>query len=419
MKAVSIVVPTLNESKNVSVLVRRIARSFQRSGVSYEVIFIDDHSTDGTTLEIQKLARTYPVRLHTKKGQQGKAYSLLEGFKLAKYNIICMIDADLQYPPESILPMYQLLIQADVDVVVTERIDDASTSKFRHFSSKVFNFVFTRLLFGFNYDTQSGLKLFRKEVITAISLNPTPWSFDLEFIVRALEKNYKVLSHQITFSKRHSGKAKVRILRVTYELVVASLKLRLNSSRRKIKLAYHSSLEVANKMLGIFILIAAVAGYGLVYPLHADALIPETTTAQLQLQPDSTNRLFPDMLRLQPPSRAADSSANQSSDSPTKPTANQDIPTTSVRPDTAQPQLIARQQSARTSLNNQAELAGSTYPRVASAPTTVYNSPPSPLPYDLTRLWTVSFIAIVIIAAAYEIVTSRRIRQVRNTGGVQ
>lgn len=411
MKAVSIVVPTLNESKNVSVLVRRIARSFQRSGVSYEVIFVDDHSTDGTTLEIEKLAQKYPVSLHCKKGQQGKAYSLLEGFDRAKYNIICMIDADLQYPPEAILPMYQLLIQSDVDVVVTERIDDDSTSKLRQLSSKVFNFVFTRLLFGFNYDTQSGLKLFRKEVITTTSLHPTPWSFDLEFIVRALENNYKVLSHQITFSKRHSGQAKVKIIRVTYELVVASIKLRLNSSGRKIKTAYHSSLEAANKMTGTFILISAIGGYSLLHPLRADALIPKATTAQ-QLQADTINGLLPDIFKQGNSTSTDATSASQSRDTTT---ANQAGQQTLSSTATLQKKPAAEQkQSSRTTVKSQAELAGSSYPLIAPAPTFAYDGPSTPLPYELTRLWTASLIGIIVIAAAYELLTARRTRQIRN-----
>lgn len=413
MKAVSIVVPTLNESNNVSVLIRRIARSFHRSGVTYEVIFVDDYSTDGTVEEIQKLALKYPVSLHFKKGQRGKAYSLLQGFGLAKHNVICMIDADLQYPPEAILPMYQLLMQSDVDVIVTERLDDASTSKFRQLSSKVFNLVFTRLLFGFNYDTQSGLKLFRKEVITDTPLHPTPWSFDLEFIVRALENNYKVLSYQITFSKRHSGKAKVKVIRVTYELAVASIKLRLNSSRRKIKLAYNSSLESADKMIGTFILIGAVAGYSLLQPLNANAIIPETTIVQAQLQPDTVNGLLPDMFKPRDSASTADSSASPSPDDQTTMQTSQiaSSPKTASEAEKKQPSFA--------STESQNELAESSFPRIAPAPTFAYDTPATKLPYDLTRLWTASFIGILVIAAAYELLTARRAKQIRNTEGVQ
>ncbi len=171
---------------------------------------------------------------------------------MAKYDIICMIDADLQYPPEAIVPMYQLMIDHDIDMVLTER-EDHETSKLRQLSSKIFNFAFTRLLFGFHYDSQSGLKLFKKTVVEQASLNPTPWSFDLEFIVRALENNFKILSHKIPFSDRYSGEAKVRVIKVTYELAKASVKLRFNSSPRKVKKAYRMNLQLAARVLSVLL----------------------------------------------------------------------------------------------------------------------------------------------------------------------
>lgn len=417
INTISIVVPTLNEADNVSELVRRIRDTFKHSNINYEIIFIDDHSTDGTDIAIKKLMKDNPVSLHLKKGQRGKAYSLLQGFELAKYNLICMIDADLQYPPEAILPMYRLMMQSDIDVVVTERIDDASTSKFRQLSSKVFSYMFTRLLFGFNYDTQSGLKLFRKEVIANTFLNPTPWSFDLEFIVRSLENNYKVLSHPITFSKRHSGKAKVKIIRVTYELAVASIKLRLNSSRRKVKLAYNSSLESANKIVGVFILVGAVAGYSLLHPLYANALMPEGTLVQVQPRTDNFNGLLSDMFKLENSASSVDVPTDDSSD---EAVTNQTDQNASSRKPVLRTELTAEQkQSSRVPPKSHIELAGSSFPWLVSAPTFAYSSLSTPLPRNLAGLWTASFIGIISLAAAYEIYTARQVKQMHNIEKVQ
>ncbi len=233
MKAVSIIVPTLNEEKNIAVLLRRIAHAFSGKDVHYEIIFIDDHSRDDTVKNIQKLQSKYPVRLYQKTGHHGKAFSLLQGFKKARYDVICMIDADLQYPPEAILPMYNLLDTNQVDVILSDR-NTYNAPLLRKISTKMFNLLFVRALFGFSYDTQSGLKLFRKRVVDTVRLSPTPWSFDLEFIVRSLEHKFKILSYGIAFSERYSGEAKVKIFKVTYELALASIKLRLSSSKQKI-----------------------------------------------------------------------------------------------------------------------------------------------------------------------------------------
>ncbi len=408
MKAVSIVVPTLNESENVPILVERIAKSFRRSGVRYEVIFIDDHSTDGTIEVVQSLSKKYPIRSYKKVGSRGKAYSLLQGFALAQYDVICMIDADLQYPPEAILPMYRCMVSSGTDIVLTERQDDATTSKLRQISSKVFNLAFTRLLFGFNYDSQSGLKLFRKEVYEKTSLNPTPWSFDLEFIVRALENNYKIISYKIPFSKRHSGHAKVRLLRVTYELTVASIKLRLHSSRRKIKQAYRMNLKISEEILGVLLLLASVtASLHLIQPYRAGASLP----AQTVLQVENTPVPLPPILM---PSNSEERPADTEARSPEQ---------HSVRPDSGSRTAATRVPNVLTSaantpqaadqLQGAMENAGISYPRPAIAPVSTYKSPAAPLPTPLVPLWVASSVAVLVLAAAYVLAATLRGKRIK------
>jgi len=273
MKAVSIVIPTLNEAENILILVSRIAATFKGSPVRYEIIFVDDHSSDGTPEVILSLSNSYPVRLHMKNGPRGKAYSLLEGFKIATYEVICMIDADLQYPPESILPMYSMMENNDVDIILTERVDQENTSKLRKLTSVIFHYVFTKFLFGFEYDTQSGLKIFRKKVVETVNLSPTPWSFDLEFIVRSLENGFKIINFKIPFSKRLHGDVKVQLIKVAYELATASIKLRFNSSPREIRKTYRMNLKIAENYAAtlvisiIGLLLSAV--YMMPQPAHA------------------------------------------------------------------------------------------------------------------------------------------------------
>lgn len=248
-KAISIVVPTLNEADNIDLLVRRVNASFKDSDVDYEIIFVDDHSVDNTVKKIEALSEQFPIRLFKKDGERGKAYSLLQGFDNARHNVICMIDADLQYPPEAIIEMYKMIDSHNADMVITKR-QEHKTSKLRKASSKTFNFLFTKLLFGFDYDSQSGLKVFKKKVIKSVSLTPTPWSFDLEFIVRALEKDFKILNYAIPFHERNAGVAKVKLLEVTYELAKASVKLRFNSSSKEVRESYNRSLQFSKHVRG-------------------------------------------------------------------------------------------------------------------------------------------------------------------------
>jgi len=145
----------------------------------------------------------------------------------------------LQYPPEAIVPMYRKLQKESADIVVTERVEQ-ETSFLRQLSTRMFNLVFTRLLFGIDLDSQSGLKLFKKRILRTISISPSQWSFDLEFIIRSLEQNYKISNHKIAFSERTEGKGKVNMFTTTYELIKASVHLRLTTSRKKVRQVYES-----------------------------------------------------------------------------------------------------------------------------------------------------------------------------------
>ena len=94
-----------------------------------------------------------------------------------------MIDADLQYPPEAI-PEMMNNINFGVDVVVANRKENHVSLR-RKIISRAFNLFFAKYLHGLHVDVQSGLKVFKKEVVERISLHPSQWTFDLEFLLKA------------------------------------------------------------------------------------------------------------------------------------------------------------------------------------------------------------------------------------------
>ena len=257
MQPISIVVPTLNEADNIVLLCERIDSALGAARIPYEILIVDDHSVDGTADVAKSLSSTYNVKVLFKNGARGKAFSLLEGFAAAKYELVCMIDADLQYPPEAIAGMYHKLQFCNADIVISERIEN-QTSLLRRASSFVFKTLFTRLLFGINYDTQSGLKLFRKRVLDTVHLSPSPWTFDLEFIVRSLEQGYTIVSQPIQFAERNAGEAKVKMLSATAEIASGSYKLWRSSSSKDIKKSYKQSegLQRVVATLGVAMIVA-------------------------------------------------------------------------------------------------------------------------------------------------------------------
>ena len=225
-RKLSIIVPTLNESGNITPLVAKIHSTLKESRVGYEVIFIDDHSTDSTVAEINSLTRLYPVKLHMKKGKRGKAFSLIEGFSYCNFQNICILDADLQYPPEAIPSMLQKILDGDADVVVAERVIK-HRNILRAFVSKSFRYIFGRFLFGLDYDVQSGLKIFKKEIVERISLRAySPWSFDIEFLHKSRLAGYRMGSFRVEFKDRFAGKAKISLIQSSLEVGLATLKLK-------------------------------------------------------------------------------------------------------------------------------------------------------------------------------------------------
>lgn len=225
--AISLIVPTRNEEKNIKPLIERIHQAMLAAGLSYEVIVIDDHSSDRTRAEVTVMSRIYPVSLHLKKGTPGKATSLLEGFAKATAEIIGMIDADLQYPPEAIPTMVEKIKKDQADIVVADR-KIYRTGVLRKFVSRAYLLVFGKLLHGLNVDVQSGLKVFHRRVLTKVELSPTPWTFDMDFLVKARLRGFRISSVPITFSARMNGEAKISLLRTSWECAVSALKLKLN-----------------------------------------------------------------------------------------------------------------------------------------------------------------------------------------------
>ncbi len=226
---VSVVVPTLNEQDNVTPLINRLANAFTASGIEYEIIFVDDHSTDATVERIAACPELVSVRV--KQGLRGKATSLMEGFAHAKYDTIAMIDADLQYPPEAIPAMVAQLASHQADIVVADR-KSPETSLLRRITSHTFRLIFGKLLWHLDVDVQSGLKVFRKVILDQVDLVPEGWTFDLDFLVQARDAGYTITGHDIVFAERATGNAKLHVLSATFQIGLEAIKLRLRHGRR-------------------------------------------------------------------------------------------------------------------------------------------------------------------------------------------
>jgi hypothetical protein len=93
----------------------------------------------------------------------------------------------------------------------------------------MFRYVFGKLMFGLDCDVQSGLKVFKREILSYVEISSTPWTFDLQFLHRARSLGYAIGSLDIEFSERHGGVVKLNFFQSILEIGSQAMKLRLTA----------------------------------------------------------------------------------------------------------------------------------------------------------------------------------------------
>ena len=117
---ISIIVPTFNECGNVVELAERVATALPE--ISWEIIFVDDDSPDGTAAAAWRLSRTDPrVRCIRRIGRRGLASACIEGMLSSNATFFAVMDADLQHDPNCLVRMYEVLAADEADLVIGSR----------------------------------------------------------------------------------------------------------------------------------------------------------------------------------------------------------------------------------------------------------------------------------------------------------
>jgi len=167
---VSVVIPVLDEADTVEELATRVAAVLTEIGRSYEILFIDDGSTDGTSERVRAAReRDAGVRLVRLRRNFGKAAALSAGFDYARGEILITMDGDLQDDPEEIPRFLSALEEGGLDLVSgwkRERKDPVS----KRYPSLLFNWATRRLARLPLHDFNCGFKAYRREVVGEISI---------------------------------------------------------------------------------------------------------------------------------------------------------------------------------------------------------------------------------------------------------
>lgn len=206
---ISIVVPVLNEKESLPLLAREIEKAMQ--GMEYEILFIDDGSTDGSDEVLKELQKNSPqIKTSFFRRNYGKSAALACGFEHANGDYVVTLDADLQDDPNEIPAMLDLMQKENADLVVgwkKERRDPIH----KIISSKLFNAAI-RFLSGLRlHDFNCGLKVFRRDVMIDLDLYG-----ELHRFIPALAhwKGYKVIEKPVHHRPRQSGVSKYGVARI-------------------------------------------------------------------------------------------------------------------------------------------------------------------------------------------------------------
>lgn len=169
IKSTSFVIPVFNEEKTLISIAEEIGEVCDENRISYEICFVDDGSTDGSTAIIEELARTHPeVRAVIFPRNFGKALALYEGVRFSKGDYVMTMDADLQDLPSEIPKFFNKLSQGYDVVSGWKRYRKDPLEK--RLPSKLFNYV-TSLLSGIRlHDFNCGFKLYKREAIVHLPM---------------------------------------------------------------------------------------------------------------------------------------------------------------------------------------------------------------------------------------------------------
>lgn len=167
----SIVVPLYNEDESLPELMAWIDKVCTENNFVYEVIMVDDGSTDDSWNVVQSLSQKYTTIKGIKfQRNYGKSAALNEGFKASKGSVIITMDADLQDSPDEIPELYAMIQSGNYDLVSgwkKVRYDNAVT---KNLPSKLYNGV-NRMISGIQlHDMNCGLKAYRKKVVKSIEV---------------------------------------------------------------------------------------------------------------------------------------------------------------------------------------------------------------------------------------------------------
>jgi dolichyl-phosphate beta-glucosyltransferase len=230
----SIVVPCYNEEQRLPRTIELIERYLAGTGVSYELILVDDGSSDGTRKIMEAAAgRNAAVRLEALAQNRGKGRALAEGVAAARGAEILVTDADLSTPIEEIDKLRAELDKGAGVAIASRALKgsrvEVSQPIYRVLMGKAFNLLVQAVLLPGIWDTQCGFKLFRADVAHDVfaALTTDGFGYDPEVLYRAARRGVRIAEVPVVW--RNSAPTKVSPIKSSFDMFRHVVRIRFRA----------------------------------------------------------------------------------------------------------------------------------------------------------------------------------------------
>ena len=204
---VSVLVPAKDEAENLPLFMELADAAFGGDGARYEVVVVDDGSTDGTWAVLQELQTRYPfLRAVRHRTQRGIADALRTGYLAARGQVLVFYPADLQFKPEDIPRLVAPILAGDADMVTGFKQGKYEKA----FVSKIYNWL-SRALFDVPVKDLNSVKAYRREIMDGLPIRP---DWHRYMIVLAAAQGFTVAEIEVPLYPRHAGKSKFGLSRI-------------------------------------------------------------------------------------------------------------------------------------------------------------------------------------------------------------
>ena len=168
---ISVIVPLYNETESLPELAAWIRRVMEANGYTYEILMVDDGSTDGSWDTVLSLSKENPaVHGISFRRNYGKSAALYEGFAAVQGDVVITMDADLQDSPDEIPELYRMITEEGYDVVSGWKQHRQDNKLTKNLPSKLYNWTARKVTGIKLHDMNCGLKAYKKEVVKSIEV---------------------------------------------------------------------------------------------------------------------------------------------------------------------------------------------------------------------------------------------------------